>query len=127
MPVKAVLPITWEKDVIWTSRENPPAGWSTTTPKEVYHDPADDDFVAFTRGPLTLCADSRTGKAADSIFTPVLPPVATVTGEKEIIPGEACMLTCKLESTDGTPITLVDYASAGRDWKTRIAAWLQTK
>ena len=127
MTVEAVYPIHWEEDVIWTSRENPPAGWSTTTPKQVYHDPADDNFAAFTRGPLTLCADSRTGKAADSVFTPVLPPVATVTGEKEIIPGEACMLSCKLESTDGRPITLVDYASAGKDWEAVIAAWLPIK
>ena len=48
MPVQAVDPISWQEDVIWTSRENPPAGWSTTTPKKVTHDPADDKFVAFT-------------------------------------------------------------------------------
>lgn len=58
---------------------------------------------------------------------PVIPPVAKVSEEKEIIPGEPCLLRCYLESEDGQRITLVDYASAGRDWKTVIAAWLPTK
>lgn len=127
MPVRAILPESWEEDVVWIDRTNPPPGWSTTGPEKVYHDPADDRFVAFTRGPLTLCADSRTGKPADSAFAPVIPPVAKVSEEKEIIPGEPCLLRCYLESEDGQRITLVDYASAGRDWKTVIAAWLPTK
>lgn len=127
MPVKAVLPETWEEDTVWIDRSNPPPNWSTTGPRKVYHDPKDDKFVAFTRGPLTLCADSRTGKKADSVFAPVLPPVATLSHDAQIIPGEPCLVKCHLESLDGQPITLVDYASAGRDWKTTIAAWLPTE
>jgi len=116
MPVKAVLPISWDTDVIWTSRENPPAGWSTTTPKKVTHDPADDKFIAFTRGPLTLCG---VGDAAETPIEPILPPVATT--EKN-----GGLVQCTLETKDG-PVTLIDYASAGRDWKTLIAAWIPTK
>lgn len=127
MPVKEVHPITWDEDVIWTNRKNAPAGWSSTGPAQVFHDPADDHFIAFTRGPVVLCADSRTGKAADSEFSPLLPPVANSAAGKEIISGEPCLVRCQLESSDGDPINLVDYASAGRDWNTTIAVWLPTK
>ncbi len=127
MEVHPVLPQTWTEDVIWVSRENPPAGWSTTTPKTVYHNDDEDDFVAFTRGPLTLCADSRTGKSADSVFSPVMPPKAELSDVREIVSGESCLVRCELESTNGETITLVDYASAGKDWETDIAAWLRTK
>ena len=124
MVVKAHLPQSWTEDVIWTNRKNAPAGWSSTGPQPVFHQPEEDAFVAFTRGPLTLCADSRTGKAADSVFCPVLPPVAQT---ETAISGRKCLVTCRLEGVDGTPITLLDYASAGKDWKTPIAAWLRTK
>ena len=127
MTIRTILPETWDEDVIWTDRKNPPPGWSATGPKKVYHDPADDRFVAFARGPPTLCADSRTGKAADSVFSPKLPLEAKVCSEKQIVSGEPCMVRCELESTDAESIVLVDYASAGRDWETLIAAWLPTK
>ena len=55
---------------------------------------------------------------------PKLPPVAEILPKSEIVPGESCLLRCELAATDGEPITLVDYASAGRDWETMIAAWL---
>jgi DUF1680 family protein len=116
MPVEAVYPITWDEDVIWTSRENQPAGWSTTTPKKVYHDPADDQFMAFTRGPLTLCGE---GAVAETSIEPSFPLVA-----KEE-PGDT-LIRITLE-TQGETITLVDYASAGKDWQSPIAAWLPTK
>ena len=116
MPVEIVRPVTWDKDVIWTSRENQPTGWSTTTPKEVFHDLADDKFLAFTRGPLTLCG---VGAVADTPIEPILPPAATVEG------GEG-LVQCTLETRDG-PVTLTDYASAGHDWETTIAAWIPTK
>lgn len=127
MPVEPVYPVSWQEDTIWTSRDNAPAGWSSTGPKQVLHCPQDDYFIAFTRGPITLCADSRSGKAADSIFDPVLPPEAEVTAAGEIAAGAACMLSCRLKAAQGEAIILVDYASAGRDWKTKIAAWLQMR
>jgi len=127
MQVEAVYPETWTEDVIWTNRKNAPAGWSSTGPQPVIHQPEDDDFVAFTRGPITLCADSRLGKAADSIFSPILPPKWEISADTDIATGDPCLVKCNLQSTDGSCIKLVDYASAGRDWKMTIAAWLQLK
>ena len=116
MPVETVRPITWDKDVIFTSRENPPAGWRTTTPKQVFHDPADDRFIAFTRGPLTLCGE---GTVAEMPIDPILPPVAKAESGDGLV-------RITLETRE-EPITLIDYASAGKDWQTNIAAWIPTK
>ena len=117
MEVKAVHPVRWEEDVIWTSRENQPAGWSTTTPRKVLHDPGDDHFVAFTCGPLALGAE---GVAADSIYrADTLPRLTERT--------QPCRLQCTLQTADGKTVALTDYASLGRDWKTTVAAWLRTK
>ncbi|MBR4863311.1 MAG: glycoside hydrolase family 127 protein [Oscillospiraceae bacterium] len=122
MIVKAVMPESWTVDTIWVNRKNAPAGWSSTGPQEVFHQPEEDDFVAFTRGPLTLCADSKMGKDADSVFDPILPPVA------KVLPGdEDSILRVSMQGNAGEEFTLVDYASAGKDWKTDIAAWLRTK
>ena len=49
-----------------------------------------------------------------------------VSESKEIISGTPCLLNCAFLSEQGEEFHLVDYASAGRDWKTMIAAWLPT-
>jgi len=66
------------------------------------------------------------------IYTAHVPTPPTKAGEatlvkNEIVTGVPC--TLKLEFTDknGEKFYLVDYASAGRDWETTIAAWLKTK
>lgn len=114
MPLRTEYPIPWEKAVVYVPDE-----------KEVYHDPANDGYVAIMRGPLTLAADSRTGKDADSVFD--FEPVGKLCGDKEITAGVPCMVKMKFTDKKGGDFYLVDYASAGRDWKTLIAAWLKTK
>lgn len=83
-----------------------------------------EELYAVLRGPLTMAADSRTGKAADSLFS--LP--ATASSEvPEIAEGVPCLVRLRITPKAGEPYSLVDYASAGRDWKTMIAAWLPTE
>ncbi len=125
MKIKTHLPERWEKDVVYTDMSNMQPGSHAAGPKTVYYNKKEADFVALTRGPLTLAADSRTGKPADSAFC--FAPQGTLCAEKEIAPGVPCLV--KLEFTDhtGEKFYLVDYASAGRDWETTIAAWLPTK
>ena len=38
-----------------------------------------------------------------------------------------CLLQMNFTTENGKPYCLVDYASAGLDWETDIAAWLPTK
>ena len=88
-------------------------------------DPADDNYIALFRGPLTLAADSRSGKDADSVFD--FEPAGSLCADAQIADGIPCQLKIKFTDRSGEDFYLVDYASAGRDWETVIAAWLRTK
>jgi hypothetical protein len=37
------------------------------------------------------------------------------------------MVAYSFKDKNGNDIKLIDYASAGKDWKTTVAAWLRTK
>jgi hypothetical protein len=54
-------------------------------------------------------------------------PEGELCGDKEIAPGVPCMLKMRFTDRKGEEFYLVDYASAGKDWETDIAAWLRTK
>ena len=94
-------------------------------PMEVHHKEEEDNYIALMRGPLTLAADSRSGKDANSVFD--FEPVGELCKNKEIVPGVPCLLKMKFKDRNGETFYLVDYGSAGRDWETEIAAWLPTK
>ena len=127
MRVRVTRPVSWERDIIYTEMNaaDSARGIYNSTATEVRHCPEDDRYISLARGPLTLAADSRTGKAADSAHTfRDFEPRVEVGGE--IAPGIPCRLSCTFTGEDGQPFRLVDYASAGRDWQTPIAAWLPT-
>ena len=118
------FPITWEEDTVYTDMSKKIDSYYTASPVKVTHKESDDCYVAVTRGPLVLAADSRTGKNADSVFP--LPRHGTL-AEDYIQSGVPCLLKMKFTEADEEPFYLVDYAHAGRDWSTPIAAWLPTK
>lgn len=122
MPVRLHTPVHWEEDVVYTDITKDVGAYRAVLPVSVKHEEAEDRFVAVTRGPLTLAADSRTGKRADSVFD--VKPVAV---KKENDLSFPCLLNMEFTDGEGKPFTLVDYASAGRDWESTIAAWLPTK
>ena len=121
MPIVLHYPQKWDEDTIYTSISWD-SGYCGVEPTKVYHSPDDDCYFAITRGPLTLAADSRTGKAADTLFSI---PQGCEPCKNEICTGVPCLLKLKLNSKNGDEFYLVDYASAGQDWDTLIAAWLK--
>lgn len=109
MPITFHYPIHWEEDVLFGN-------------KPVRHNPEEDNYIAVTRGPLVLAADSRLDNPATFDLTYIVEPCGDLTlGETE------CMLKLKITHKNGTPVYLVDYASAGKDWQSQIAAWLPTE
>lgn len=125
MPLRTQLPMQWEEAVVYTdmaarTKMNYAAG-----PIKVTHDPADDRYIALMRGPLTLAADSRTGKAADSVFD--FEPQGSLCPDAKITDGAPCLIKLQFTDRNGQDFYLVDYASAGRDWESDIAAWLRTE
>ena len=117
-------PEYWEEDTVYTDTSKNSSNFHGAFPKQVYHQEEEDHYVAVTRGPLTLAADGRTGKAADSVFVPAR---SAQLCESTITEGVPCLLKLKFTPAEGEEYALVDYASAGRDWQTPIAAWLPTK
>ena len=125
MPIRTVLPETWEEDVIYTDSSKCTSEYYLPGPMKVYHKDEEDNYIAVMRGPLTLAADSRSGKPANSVFD--FEPVGEICEDKEIAPGVPCLLKMRFTDRSGENFYLVDYCSAGLDWKTEIAAWLPTK
>jgi len=124
MPLLIHTPKYTLEDTVYTDVREDVGGYYTALPVKVSHLPSEEKYIAFTRGPLTLCADSRTGKPAESVFS--APEDYTVC-ESSIAEGVPCILKMKLFTAGGEPYYLVDYGHAGRDWKTTIAAWLRTE
>ena len=125
MTIRTQQPEPWTEAVIYTDMTNMAPGSHTAGPVKVHHDPKDDNYIALFRGPLTLAADSRSGKDADSVFD--FEPVGTLCADNQIAEGVPCQLKMKFTDRSGQDFYLVDYASAGRDWETVMAAWLRTK
>ena len=123
MPVKLHFPKYIEEDTVYTNVVDDFDGYYTALPVSLKHSENEKNYVAFTRGPLTLAADSRMGKAADSVF---FLPEKTSVSERGDVGGEPYFLKMRFEK-DGEEFYLVDYANAGRDWQSDIAAWLKFK
>lgn len=126
MSLRETLPITWDTDVLYTATH-----YGSEPPVPVVHYDDEDDYICLSRGPLTLAADSRTGKDAHSAFAFVRDEdgriVHTAEGACEFLPDSPCLVRLTFPAPDGTSFVLTDYSSAGKDWTTHIAAWLPTK
>jgi len=118
MPVRMHTPEHWESDMVYIDGKKKAPGYvHCAGPMEVAHQPEEDNYVAYTRGPLTLAADHL---AEDSVFVP--------TYNAEAAEADAdCSVKVTFAPENGESYTLVDYASAGKDWQSAIAAWLPTR
>jgi DUF1680 family protein len=121
MPMKAHFPVKWEKDTIYFADPYDPAIF----PLDVYQEEKDRDYIAITKGPLTLGADSRLGRSADSVFDFAFEANELIYDKVESRELD-CMVMYSFKDKNGNDIRLVDYASTGKDWKSTVAAWLKT-
>lgn len=121
MTVKLHYPETLGEDTVYTDVRENVGGYYTAILAKVFSKPSEEKYIAFTRGPLTLCADSRTGKSPHSIFS--LPESYEIC-DGGIAEGVPRLLKIKFITESQDSYYLVDYGHAGRDWKSAIAAWL---
>ena len=124
MPLVIHRPEHWDTDVIYTNTDASPKGTYSGYPMAVEHKDSEDDYVAFTRGPLTLGADERFGKPLRSVFTP---SYRWSFAQDSSVGDDECILKIKVECSDGEEYYLANYSSIGLDWKSDIAAWLPIK
>ena len=127
LSLRVIKPIVWDTDVVYTDRSVTTATGYGAGPMEIKHLPEDDLYVCLMRGPVTLAADSRMGKAADSKFTFQCEngaPVYTLSEKNEVVEGKKCLVHCVMKDENGEDFSLIDYGSAGRDWRSKITAWM---
>ena len=124
MTIRVVHPISWDTDAIF-SKWGKDGAWTTTMPVTVTHIPEYDKYIALLRGPIVLAMDERItecNKFNLKIENELID--CELTDEREVVKGEPCILRCTVEDEKFGKVTLVDYGSAGKDWKSVIAAWL---
>jgi DUF1680 family protein len=124
MSIRETHPEKWDMDVLFINTCG-----TIRPPVPVRHTEEDDGYISLSRGPLTLAADSRLGKDARA---PHL--FARKNGKLEcrakvggVVGEDGCLITCEFEDEEGGSIRLIDYASAGKDMESDIAAWLPQK
>ena len=117
MPIFAHRPEKWCEDTVWYAEFYS----GIICQKKLMQDEKDLNYIAFTRGPVVLAADSGMGKRADSVFELDEKSVE----DAEITSSDEHSVVCRMKDKNGDTVTLVDYGSAGRDWETSIAAWLR--
>lgn len=93
--------------------------WDTLDLRSHYDEQTEADrrYVCLTRGPIVLAS---TEELTSDITDPVDPVVDTVTLAEVSFARAAFTVSDK----NGKTTTLVDYGSAGKNWKKRITAWL---
>lgn len=122
MDVCVRKPEKWEEDIVYTDMSGNTAFSHCATAVKVCHKKEDDAFICLSRGPLVLAADSRSGREADTVFD--FKPEGSLCPDKQITKGVPCLVKMKFVDKNGEKFYLVDYASAGHDWESQIAAWL---
>ncbi len=121
MTIRETLPEKWDLDVLYIDTCG-----TMRPPVAVRHYDEDDNYISLARGPLTLASDSRLGRDAKSKFSFERNKnkiVCRVLDDKSV-GGDTCTVKCEFTSEDGESFCLIDYASAGKDWESDIAAWL---
>lgn len=126
MRLRVQYPEKWGKDTLCVEYKRP--GYRCI-PTKVKQKAEELKYLSLQRGPIVFGVDSRLGKAADAVFDLDLESAEILDGATDAQTKQAginATIVCRLKEKNGDPVTLVDYASAGRDWKTDIAAWLRT-
>ena len=122
MSIRVTLPEKWDLDVLFINTCG-----TIRPPVAVRHRDEDDGYISLSRGPLTLAADSRLGRDAKSVFSFREENGrirCKVCNDRIISHTSSATIKCEFTDKNGESFYLIDYASAGKDWKSDIAAWI---
>lgn len=116
MPIVSHRPEKWGEDVLWHAEYYS----GVICEKKAVQDEKDLDYICFTRGPVVLALDYGKETEAD----PAVALDERCVENAVISTSYLHDVICRITDKNGKEITLVDYGSAGRDWKSKIAAWI---
>ena len=120
MPIKVHRPIPYGRDLLMTKYF---FHVHIMGPNLDVEPPEAKLHAAFTRGPIVLAADEALNTDLDKIV-PVDLANANLGAKLTSAPFKT-QIAVSLPLTNGGSVTLTDYASAGKTWKTKIAAWIR--
>lgn len=123
MTTRVIRPISYGTDILMNK-----VIWGKNYVVSTFdrEDPKAKDHVALRRGPIMLAQDSRLGH-------PLEQPAGLRIDEEDCVSGEVIrvdtypnMIALRLPKTDGSTLTVTDYASAGKLWtqESRMAVWM---
>ena len=128
MRTEAIRPIPYGSDIIMNHVVWGAHYMISTFDKE---DPLASRHIALRRGPVMLAQENRLGYSVDD-------PIEVKVGEDgyvELISADEnkmpypCIVAAGVPLTDGSVMTVTDYASAGKLWteESKMAVWMLTK
>ena len=125
MRVRFLRPVSYDHDILMTN-----IAWEYDYALPLYdkETPETKNHIAVQRGPITLAAQQCMGW--DAAQPTYLQCDENGTPLHNVLPERESRFTAvQLTKQDGTPLTLVDYASAGKNWgKTdNLAAWVRVR
>lgn len=125
MRTKAILPTPYGSEILMNK-----VIWGQNYMVSTYdiEDPKAKNHLALQRGPLMLAADDSLGYDASKQFSILVNKdgyVSTFFSDENIASYENIIELC-VPMTNGGAFRVVDYASAGKDWSSKIAVWLHT-
>lgn len=92
-------------------------------PADCVPDTTVDHYIAVRRGPLTYALDETL--AAEPIIP--ITDESIKNAEYTTSANVECRCALTLTAADGTPVTLIDYASAGQEPDHNVCAWVKVK
>lgn len=124
MQIRTQYPQNWGEDQLYVEYERPAYRPIQTT---VYQQPEELDYVCLQRGPIVFALDSALGIPADAALALELDRAEISDGNDERVKkvGINPSIICRVTDKQYGSVTLIDYASAGKDWNTEIAAWIK--
>lgn len=124
MQLRVEYPQNWGEDQLYVEYERPAYRPIQTT---VYQQPEELDYVCLQRGPIVFALDSALEIPADAALDLCLDYAEISDGNDERVKaiGINPSIVCRVADKQYGTVTLIDYASAGKDWNTEIAAWLK--
>ena len=124
MSLRMEFPQNWGTDQLYVEYERPAYRPIQTT---VTQSPEELNYVCIHRGPIVLAMDSDLGIAADAEIKPNT--AEAIFAFDKLLKTENgsidAMVVCDMPDEKHGKLTLVDYASAGKNWTADIAAWLK--
>jgi len=128
MRTQAVYPIAYGSDIVMNH-----VAWAEDYMIATYdkEDPLASHHIALRRGPVMLAQENRLGYSVDD-------PISVAVGTDDYVELTAvdeskipypCMMAYGVPLTDGSVMTVTDYASAGKLWteESKMAVWMLTE